>query len=262
MRIARHPSLIILALAAIHASPVLGQKQPEPSSPPESPEDSARWWTLTDEITPQELRAIHEDIDLHKERYLEEVKAGRQAPFPKKQMESLSFFIDGNSHPELFQMWVVFSSFAAGFVYDAVDPRVSLAEFGFEGEVLDTIVGMTTEYWDKRENLQKGLREEMKAVAELSRLGKEILGEKNFKVAIKAKDANMLAHATGYSVEKVEKLLKLGWEATPTQDLTVQTLPLIKEALGPADWERFRLYLLEVRASDMSASNFANFEED
>jgi hypothetical protein len=159
-------------------------------------------------------------------------------------------------------MWVVFSSFAAGFVYDAVDPRVSLAEFGFEGEVLDTIVGMTTEYWDKRENLQKGLREEMKAVAELSRLGKEILGEKNFKVAIKAKDANMLAHATGYSVEKVEKLLKLGWEATPTQDLTVQTLPLIKEALGPADWERFRLYLLEVRASDMSASNFANFEED
>ena len=46
----------------------------------------------------------------------------------------MRFFVDGSTHPELFQMWSVFSSFAAGFVYDEVDPRVSLAEFGFEDE--------------------------------------------------------------------------------------------------------------------------------
>ena len=260
MRTAINPAFIILVLVAIHASPLIGQKQTKPSSPDdpqglETKEDDARWWTLTDEITPEELRAIHENVELHKERYRKAVEAGLQLPKSKEQMELLNFFIDGNTHPELFQMWLVFSSFAAGFAFDEVDPRVSLAEFGFEGELLETIARVSIEFWREREILQERVGEEFKAVAELARLSKESLGQKNYKVAIKAKDATMLAHSTGYSVEQVEKLLEL-WEQTPSADLTAQTLPLIKEALGPTDWERFRLYLLEVQAPNMSQSGY------
>ncbi len=266
MRLARNPAFIILVLVAIYASPLFGQQQPKPSSPealrgPETTED-ARWWTLTDEITPEELRAIHEDVELHKERHRKAVEAGIQPPKPKQQMELLNFFIDGNTHPELFQMWLVYSSFAAGFVYDAGDPRESLAEFGFEGEVLETIVRLSTEFWREREILQEKVEEEFKAVRELIRLSKEKLGQENYEVAIKAKDATMLANATGYSVEKVEKLLKLWREETPAEDLTVQTLPQIKKVLGPTDWERFRSYLLEVRAPNMLQSGHAVVEEN
>lgn len=250
------------ALAAILIPPLFGQQPPTPHLPLETTEDSARWWTLTDDITPQQLRAIHKDIALHKERYWEAVKAGIQTPLPKEQMERLSFFIDGQTHPQLFEMWSVFSSFAAGFEYDMVDPRVDLAAFGFGGEVLETIVAMTIEFWNVREELQEKVGEEMKAVAELARLSKERLGKKNYDAAIQARDAHVLSSVTGYSVERVEKLLKLWWEETPTEDLTVQTLPLIKEALGPADWDRFRRYLLEVQAPRMSASRFARIEED
>ncbi len=261
MRTAVNSSFIILVMVAIYASPLFGQKQPKPISTGGPQAEEARWWTLTDEITPQELRAIHEDTELHKERYREAVEEGTQSLLPKEQMELLTHYIDGNTHPELFQMWQVFSSFAAGFVFDEVDPRVSLIEFGFEGEVLETIVRSSREFWRDRQILQEKVAEEFKAVAELARLSKENLGQKNYKVAIKAKDANMLANATGYSVENVEKLLDL-WGQTPSADFTAQTLPLIKKVLGPSDWERFRLYLLEVQAPKMSSSGFAEMEEN
>lgn len=261
MRIASNPAFIILVLVAIHASPLFGQKQPKPSPPPETTEDSARWWTLTDEITPEKLRAIHEDIELHKERYREAVRAGTRPLLPKEQMELVRFFVDGSTHPELFPMWSVYSSFAAGFVYDEVDPRVSLAEFGFAGEVLETIADISIEYWREREILFKESEEEAKDLLEFVRLSKESLGEKRYMIAAKAKDATMFANATGYSVEQVEKFLERIWDTTLIDDLTRRTLPLIKEVLEPADWERFRRYLLEVQAPKMSAIAYAEKED-
>jgi len=95
MPFARKPAFILLILVAIQASSLIGQNQTKVASPgtsqsPTTTEDSPRWWTLTDEITPQELRAIHEDIELHKERYREAVQAGtetsrsRLCPWSKK----------------------------------------------------------------------------------------------------------------------------------------------------------------------------------
>ena len=196
-----HPAIkrasIVLVLVAIHSSPLFGQAQPKPSPPPESTEDSARWWTLTDEVTPQELHAIHEDVELHKERYQEAVRAGKQELLPKKQMDHLSFYIDGNSHPELFPMSWAFRTFAAGFEYDLVDPRVSLTEFGFKAEVVETIAGISLEYWRKREAISAKYEEDSEDLLEFVRLSRERLGEKGFRAAGKARDATRLAIATG-----------------------------------------------------------------
>lgn len=253
MRTAINPAFIILVLVAIHASPLLGQQQTTPSSPV----DSVYWWTLTDEITPQELRAIHEDIELHKERYLEAVKAGTRRP--KKHMELVNFFIDGSTHPELYQMWSAFEAFAITFGFEETDPRASLAEFGFEGEVLEKIVNISSEFCRDREILQMKVEELFIDVIEFARLSKASLGERNTSIAVKAKDVTMLANATGYSGERVEELLEL-WEQTPATDFAAQTLPLLKEVLGPTDWNRFRLYLVEVQAPMMSSLGYAAWE--
>ncbi len=246
-------TLFVLATVSMSNVPSFGSEL--------NTEDSPRWWTLTDEISPAELRAIHEDIELHKERYREAVKAGRKPLLPKQQMELLNFFIDGSTHPELFPMWLAFDSFAAGFAFEWDDPRASLAEFGFEGDVLKTIAHISVEYRREVEILQKEIHEDFKAVGELVRLGKKNLGEKNFNNARKARDATMLANATGYSVEEVERILEI-WEGTRADDFAAQALPLLKEALEPTDWDRFRLYLLEVQAPMMFGQSYAELEEN
>lgn len=260
----RNCRILLTLVLSLGVCAVVASGQPAASGPPpETAEDSPRWWTLTDEITPQELRAIHQNVELHKERYQEDVRAGRRPLKPKKQMDLMNFYIDGNSHPELFPMWWVFSSFSAGFVYDLADPRVSLTEFGFKAEVVETLAGMSLEYWRKREAISAKYEEDSEDLLEFVRLSRERLGEKGYRIAGKAKDATRLAIATGYSVEKVEKYLNRIWGGeNPIEDLTIQTLPLIKEALGPADWELFRRYLLEVQAPDMLASGYAVAEED
>ena len=222
-------------------------------------ESSPLWWTLTDEITPQELRAIHEDIELHKERYREAVKAGRQDPLSKEQMELLDFFIDGTTHPELFQMWLVYSGFAARLEFREDVLRTSLAEFGFQSEVLGEIVQFSSEYRRERKLLQEKVREEFKAVEKLASLSKKSLGQESYRLALKAKDAAMLASATGYSVEEVERLLVI-WGQTPAADFTAQSLAVLKTLLEPGEWDRFRLYLLRNQAPMMSAKSFAETE--
>ncbi|MCP4686381.1 MAG: hypothetical protein GY867_13165 [bacterium] len=71
----------------------------------------------------------------------------------------------------------------------------------------------------------------------------------------------MLANATGYSVEEVEKILEI-WETTRVDDFAAQALPLLKEVLGPNDWDRFRLFLLEVQVPMMSGTAYAELEEN
>ena len=252
--------VLSLMVCAVVAS---GQQGGSGPPAPETAEDSARWWTLTDEITPQELRAIHADVELHKERYREDVRAGKRPLQPKKQMDLLNFYIDGNSHPELFQMWAVFRTFAAGFDQYGVDRRKLMTEFGFLTDVQETIAAISIDYLSKRKAIEAKYAEDSDDLLEFVRLSRETLGEKGYRIAGKAKDATRLAIATGYSVEKVEKYLKRIWGGErPIKDLTIQTLPLIKEALEPDDWELFRRYLLEVHAPDMSASGYAEVEED
>jgi len=256
VRTAINPVSVLLVLLAANPPMLAGQEQLKVSSPGdlqtvETKEDDARWWTLTDEITPHQLRAIHEDVELHRERYQEGVKAGTRDPLPRG-IEGPSFFIDGTTHPELFQMCSVFDAFAIGFGLQEADPRASLVKFGFEGEVLETIIQFTNDYWRERQVLTEKLSEEMQPVLEFVLLGREKLGEENFKAAYKTRNATMLASVTGYSVEQVEKAFDLMNQA-PMGDFSAQALPLLKQLLAPADWNRFRAYLLEVQAPMMSS---------
>lgn len=259
MRTASHFSSVILVLAAIHASPLFGQVPTKPAFVAE--QGPVEWWTLTDDITPQELRAIHEDVELHQERYREAARAGIQDRLPEESMELLSFYVNGYTHPELFQMWSVFDSFAVGFGYELNDPVGSLVEFGFEGEALATIVEISSAFERQRKILQAKVEAGFEAVSELDRLSRENLGPASYKIARHARDANMLAHATGFTVQRVEELLGL-WDSTPANDFAARTLPLLRKALGPADWNRFRSYLLTAHAPMMWSVGFSEPEEN
>lgn len=243
----------ILIMLTFGAWPLSGQEQPESTSSETGQEDdNPRWWTLSDEITPKELRAIHEDRELQKELYREAVRAGTRDPLPEKRMERLHFFIDGSMRPELFQMWSVFDAFAISFGSEMAQPRASLAEFGFEGQVLEEIVQFCSDYWRQRQVLMTKLMEEAQPALEFVRLGREALGEEDFKAANEAEDTTRLAAATGFSVKQIEEIFETRGR-TPVQGFAAQALPLLKDILEPADWNRFRLYLLEVQAPMMSS---------
>jgi hypothetical protein len=253
-------AFIILVAVTNHGS-LVGQEQPEPNLPDnvrdvEIADDWARWWTLTDELTPQELRAIHEDVELTRERYREAVNAGEKEFMPEERLARLDFYIDGSTHPELFQMWSVFDAFASGFEIPEVDPRASLAEFGFEGEVLDTIVSFSSDYWREKKILMERLMREAQPVLAFFRLGRESLGEEVFDAAYEAEDLIVMAGATGLSVDQVEEIIEAG-RRTPADDYAAEALPPLKELLKPDDWDRFRSYLLKVKAPTMSGISTA-----
>lgn len=262
----RNCSGLILILLVLHAGAAFSQQdplqKPKPDAPSENVADTSRWWTLTDAVAPEELKAIHDNVELHRERRRQAARSGFRESLPEKDLARVEFFIDGSTHPELFPLWMAYSSFAGSFVFATFDPEQSLEEFGFDPEARETIVELTFAFENERSNLQTEIVEAMESVTKLARLGEKRLGPKSYQLAIEARDARMLASATGYSVERVEELMKLWWEETPIEDLTVRTLPVLKEALGPNEWERFRRYLLEVQAPKMSASRYSEVGEE
>lgn len=82
---------------------------------PHIPSDHPYWWTLTDELSPQELReklaernaALRQEVQAQ----MEELKRGAGASSTEKQ-EVQMWFLRGNEDAKLFPMWHAFASFA------------------------------------------------------------------------------------------------------------------------------------------------------
>ena len=251
MRIDLHwISAVVLAVAVSYASPVLSQEwsQRMPPDPPWQVSGDVRWWTLSDEITPEQLRSIHGDVELHRQRFLEAVMAGRRRLPGEGRMELLRTFIDGKSHPELFPIWLVFDSFSGDIrLAKHYDPTESLIEFGLQGKTLETIIRFATGYWNERQVRVRDNLQRLEVALEFARLVDERMGPRAFEAAVRAGDTGALAEASGYSVELVEEFFAT-WRRRPAEEFAIQMLPRLKAILGPISWERFRAYLLEVKA--------------
>ncbi|HSL83314.1 MAG TPA: hypothetical protein VLF66_11105, partial [Thermoanaerobaculia bacterium] len=100
---------LLLAVGLAIPGPSSGQPM-DLDTPPGSP----LWWTLTDEISPMELRTALRDPEAHLARYLAAIEAGVADVLPEDQVQTLSFYYNRDLTPELTPMWVAFSAFASG----------------------------------------------------------------------------------------------------------------------------------------------------
>ena len=229
------------------------------------PENPVFWWTLTDELTPEKLRAIHEDAELHRVRYLQAVEAGYRDPLPEDRLKAITSFFTGTMTPELFPLWRAFDAFSTYFYEDdrweafAVAPKM-LAKYGLEGAVAETIIHYTLRQLDESQDLVRELAPDTLRLMALAREAHAKAGIKAVKEGLDRGDGEVIAQATDNNPAFIARLIE-SWQREPIRETVALILPELREKLSPDDWERFRLFLLKEIAPKMSTIDFAHEKE-
>lgn len=228
---------------------------------------SPLWWTLTDELSPTELRALHENVELHRERYAEASDAGyRHILGEPSSVVQVKFFYDGSLHPELVPMWMAFNAFSYRFHEEGrpnyhEEAPAALADYGIEGEAQEKVLAVALRFLDESQELVSQLRGEQLAFGEILREAQERLDRDVYREAVASRDASLLARVTARDPARVERLMRV-WERNPITERAVVSLRMLKAELEPADWARLRRFLLLEIAPVISVLDFDDEDQD
>jgi hypothetical protein len=231
----------------------------------ETPADSPLWWTLTDEITPTELRAAYRSHQSHVERYRQAVETGLEEPRSEEALERLKFYINTQLTPELETLGSAFSLFAYGWLpyEDRAATASALAEHGVTAEGAQQVLDIAGRYAQDFRTLADEIGPKHE---ELIRLQWEILeksgqheqSKAELDRALKASDAGYFSEHTGRDETEILGLLD-AWKILPSSVLLATTLPDLKAALSAPDWRGLRRYLLYRVSRDLG--KFSDWEE-
>jgi hypothetical protein len=245
--------LLALATLGLLVGPLDAQ-----TTDPKIPASSPVWWTLTDEITPQELRRIYGDPKDSQRRYLLAVEKGLVKPLSPERLEELVFFQHGGQSPELLPMSEAFTLFAFRLHHRPSwieAGEKDLLAFGISAGGIETIIEGAERFAVEAEAMSDELREDQGAFLDIMRRAQERLGGQALDRALEARDVATLSIAAGTPVPETRRLME-AWEIDPAAEVSATTLPRLKDALTPEDWEAFRRYLLIEVAPVSSATDF------
>lgn len=254
MRIRGPYRFVLLALATLGL--LVGPLDAQ-TTDPKIPASSPVWWTLTDEITPQELRRIYGDPKDSQRRYLLAVEKGLVKPLSPERLEEMVFFQHGGQSPELLPMSEAFDGFALR-LYRPSWPAAGAEEllaFGISPEGGKAIIEAAERFLLEVDAMIDELGEEQGAFLDIMRRAQERLGGQALNRALEARDVATLSIAAGTPVPETRRLME-AWEIDPAAEVSATTLPRLKDALTPEDWEAFRRYLLIEVAPVSSATDF------
>lgn len=236
----------------------------------DTPEDSPLWWTLTDEITPQELRAIYRDDSAHLVRYQAAVEAGLAVPLNERQKKALKFHYHPTQNPELAPMWSAFSAFATAHLEDD-GPAITgerLVPYGISPGGIDAILSVGEEQFQEHlamvEELEAESQEYLRLyrrLDDLARAPAEVkqahsvpaarhLTPESLLEAVDRDDVALLAAASGETPAKVARLLWVA-KSNPPAATAGENLVTLRARLTAEDWNAFRRFLLEQVVSRM-----------
>jgi hypothetical protein len=240
------------------------------------PVDSPLWWTLTDEVTPAELKQLHSDRSLSLERYDAAVEAGLQRPLPERGAygrECLVFYFNRDLTPELQPMWQAFEWFFAFHTpgEHALEENVQAAprdlrRFGVSPSGVDAILNAASATQVEVESLMRDRGPKVQKMTILLRelyddplRAAAILPEGQFYDAVLGRDYGTVASVVGRPEGEIRALVDSHADWDESYALIAEALPRIKAELTEGDWQGLRRYLLEVRVAGGGASK--HFDE-
>jgi hypothetical protein len=265
---------VLLLLFGLVISPANTKAQPLEL---DTPADSPLWWTLTDELTPQELRSIYRDDAGHLKRYQAAVEAGLASPLDERQKKALKFYYNPDQNPELMPMWLAFSAFATAHLEDD-GPSITgerLVPYGISPGGIDAILSVGEEQLQEETQMVEDLKEEglefmqvFQRMDDLASAPAEVkehypvaaarrLTHEGLREAFEREDVELLAAASGESPEKIARLIWVA-KANPPAATAGENLVTLHARLSAEDWNAFRRFLLEKVVSRMGA--FADFQ--
>ena len=228
----RHAPFLLVLIAPLFFSPP-ASAQPE-------------WWTLTD-MTPEELRAIHEDRAETEKRYRRLVAEGKtEAPEDEAEYGRMAMVYLGSDTPELVPLWRAFDGFAGFFrLMPSWHDRAKdeLLRYGVSEGGADAVIqyGVFLTDWIQAEIDAASPRIEKWMVA--LREAQRELGEDRYRQAVEARRASYLGSFGGLGEEESQDLMDL-WLSNPVKDLKMARLVDLRQQLSEEDWNTFRGFLL------------------
>ena len=216
------------------------------------PVESPMWWTLTDEISPAELRKEFRDPDAHLARYREAVEVGAPTqPLTDEALTYLSFYYNRRVTPELTPMWLAFDAFAGGHLELIGDAHATdhLTAFGFGPTAIDTILLFATRLTRETQEIVEEVGPRSIRFVEIQRRAIRTRGgdRKAYAAVTRAARAGdldlLLPHAGVPRAELAE--LRAAWKRSPLTETAEKLLPELRQRLTEEDWERLRRFLLE-----------------
>lgn len=249
----RHLTVLAVALACLAAGTASGQWMLDPP-----PADSSYWWTLTDGISPKELRATLQSRDDSRERLVRALENGEFPPVRDGRIPEISLFVDGARDPDLFPMWDVFRILANRITRheDELQYRDSMALYGVSQAGRDQIVTAAERYWERRNRTNQELHPlRMKFAHEIMGPLEEKIGRKRATEIVKRRDIAHLAREAGMPRDRVSDLF-VAWRRDVSAETATDALEDLKASLPESDWESFRRFLLGEIAPSVSYSYF------
>jgi hypothetical protein len=221
----------------------------------DTPADSPLWWTLTDDISPQQLRDAYRDPGANRRRFREAVAAGLQPPAPKDpELRYLVFYVNPRLTPELEPLWSAFYALADQLELEGAEAvELGLAARGISAEGIDRIVAVA----------QATAAEVRDLVAQIGPLQREFIlmvrgvrdrhrwseeSEAAVESAVERGDTRYFAEQTGRTEADVARLLAAGLR-TPTSEAAEESIVRLKADLAAPDWRGLRRYLFDRAAS-------------
>ena len=241
------------------------------------PVDSPLWWTLTDEVSPAELKQLHSDRSLSLARYDAAVKAGLERPLPEQGpygRECLLFYFNTELTPELEPMWLAYASFYAFYTpgEHAREENVQAAprdlrRFGVSPSGVDAILkaaaATQAEFDSLMAHFGPKLREMtilLREVYDDPRRAAAAAPEGEVYEAVQRKDYGTVASALGRPEGDIRALVDSHADWDVPYALVAEALPVLREELTEGDWQGLRRYLLEVVvAGKGNSKHFAEY---
>lgn len=238
----------------------------------DNPVGSYLWWTLSEHITPEELKLLYSDRALSLERYQQALDAGLEQPLTDDQLNRLTFYINHELTPELAPMWWAFDIFARDWLVPKQQEEVlvtDLSRYRISRSGIDKILvaahgcaadheALMSDLGPKQIEAQLLIADRLRLERKRGFVGKPILESVN------ERQYDVVARVAGKDVDEIRELVDAlaDWEAG--RRLVAACLPELEQQLLEPDWQRFRDYLREQVIAPLGGLSFFEpaIEED
>lgn len=236
------------------------------------PADSFLWWSLSEGISPSELKRQHNDRALSLARYDLAVEAGLQPQLTPQQRRDLKFYVNSQVDPALIPMWLAFDEFSRGRISRRGVPGEAvpneLKSYGLSPSGIAVIMEGARACALAHEELMADLGAKQKEAQLLIR--PRLLAERAdssqpqrpIMDAVRERDYDFVAAAVGKPVREIRELVDAlaSWgRLGGGSDMIARCLPALRHELSERDWNSFRLYLRDTIAAPLG--EFLKFDE-
>lgn len=224
------------------------------------PASSSYWWTLSDEVSPEELRRQLQSRRLSRERLRADVDAGLHAPVGEDRLAELSVYVNGKTTPELIPMWDAFDRYSFHFYHDKdYGPHAirELQEWGLSREGAELVTTVAQEHLEIEARVVEETRElELRFAYEVVKTARERIGEEAADRIVREKDFTWLGRLAGVNPDSV-RTWHQAWLRDPMAEAGMVSIETLGERLSSSDWGALRRFLLREVALRMHHEYFS-----